>query len=113
MDYKIRVNRPCRLFIDGEEIQVLNELQLTKIDLAPGEYLRKVVAIDNSSIFDEVVLSISSSKVDLITLDTTGLEDARCNALPEGKFLFGNLWYIANEDKISVSVFEYDKDFRD
>ena len=111
MDYKIRVNRPCRLFIDGEEIQVLNELQLTKIDLAPGEYLRKVVAIDNPSIFDETVLSISSSKLDLITLDTTGLEVARRNALPEGEFLVGNLYYTANEDKISVSVSRYNKDF--
>ena len=45
--YKIRVNRPCRLFIDDEEMMILDENKLTKITLPEGEYLRKVVAIDN------------------------------------------------------------------
>lgn len=57
--YKIRVNRPCRLFIDDEEIQILEESKLTKISLPDGEYLRKVVAIDDRTIFDETVIVIN------------------------------------------------------
>ena len=51
--YKIRVNRPCRLFIDDEEVMILDEDRLTKLTLPEGEYLRKVVAIDNKTIYDE------------------------------------------------------------
>ena len=40
--YKIRVNRPCRLFIDDEEMMILDENRLTKITLPEDEYLRKV-----------------------------------------------------------------------
>ena len=31
--YKIRVNRPCRLFLDDKEIAILDELKLTKFEL--------------------------------------------------------------------------------
>ena len=43
--YKVRVNRPCRLYIDDEEVAILDELRLTKFELPEGEYLRRVVAM--------------------------------------------------------------------
>ena len=66
--YKIRVNRPCRLFIDDEELMTLKENELTKITLPEGEYLRKVVAEDDSTIFDEKVISLFHPIVDDIAL---------------------------------------------
>ena len=106
--YKIRVNRPCRLFIDDEEMMILDENRLTKITLPEGEYLRKVVAIDNKAIFDEAEITLSgSSKLDNITLDTTGLEEAKRNALPRDEFQVGDLMYKALEDDNGVAVAEY------
>ena len=103
--YKIRVNRPCRLEIDGDEIAVLDELKLTKISLPKGKYLRKVVAIDNNSLFDETEIEIcETSKLDNIILSTTGLEDAKRDALPEGEFQVGDLMYKASENSGGVSV---------
>ena len=103
--YKIRVNRPCRLFIDDEEVMILEESKLTKINLPEGEYLRKVVALDNSAIFDEVVIVLSgATKMDLITLSTEGLEDAKRNALPDGACKVGDLYFLASEDRLSVVV---------
>ena len=106
--YKIRVNRPCRLFIDDEEMMILDENKLTKITLPEGEYLRKVVAIDNKTIYDEAEITLSgASKLDNITLDTTGLEEAKRNALPKDNFQVGDLMYKALEDGISVAVAKY------
>ena len=106
--YKIRVNRPCRLFIDDEEMMILGENKLTKITLPEGEYLRKVVAIDNKAIYDEAEITLSgSSKLDTITLDTTGLEEAKRNALPKDKFQVGDLMYKALEDGSGVAVAKY------
>ena len=106
--YKIRVNRPCRLFIDDEEMMILDENKLTKITLPEGEYLRKVVAIDNKAIFDEAEITLSgSSKLDTITLDTTGLEEAKRNALPRDEFQVGDLMYKALEDGNGVAVAKY------
>ena len=106
--YKIRVNRPCRLFIDDEEMMILDENKLTKITLPEGEYLRKVVAIDNKAIFDEAEITLSgASKLDNITLDTTGLEEAKRNALPKEQFQVGDLMYKALEDGSSVAVAKY------
>ena len=98
--YKIRVNRPCKLFIDQEETQILDELDLVKIQLPKGEYLRKVISIDDSSIFDEAIIVLDgSSKIDIITLDTKGLDAAKANALPNTKFKIGNMYYQASIDK--------------
>ena len=93
--YKIRVNRPCKLFIDDEEIQILEESKLTKISLPDGEYLRKVVAIDDRTIFDEtvIVLTDTSSKLDNIILDIKGLNEARAIILQNGIFKVGELYY--------------------
>ena len=106
--YKIRVNRPCRLFIDDEEMMILDENKLTKITLPDGEYLRKVVAIDNSSIYDESKIVLSgASKLDTITLDTTGLKEAKrnaLNALPKEKFQVGDLIYEVAENNIGLVV---------
>ena len=107
--YKIRVNRPCRLFIDDEEMMILDENKLAKITLPEGEYLRKVVAIDNKAIYDEAEITLSgSSKLDTITLDTTGLEEAKRNALPKDKFQVGDLMYKALEDGSGVAVAKLD-----
>ena len=85
--YKIRVNRPCRLFLDDEEIAILDELKLTKFDLSEGEYFRKVVAIDNSLIYDEAIISLTgTSKAEDVVLDVNGLSQAKYEALPKGKF---------------------------
>ena len=106
--YKIRVNRPCRLFIDDEEMMILDGNRLTKITLPEGEYLRKVVAIDNKAIFDEAEIVLSgASKLDTITLDTTGLEEAKRNALPKEQFQVGDLMYKALEDGSGVAVAKY------
>ena len=55
--YKIRVNRPCYLYIDGEQVAFLREMQLEKITLPQGRYIRRVVALDNESIYDEKVIT--------------------------------------------------------
>ena len=103
--YKIRVNRPCRLFIDDEEIAILEELKLTKFTLPRGEYLRKVVAIDNDRIYDETEIILSgNSKLENLTLDTVGLDHAKLNALPMEKIQIGDLYYKATENKKGVAV---------
>lgn len=111
--YKIRVNRPCKLFIDQEETQILDELDLVKIQLPKGEYLRKVISIDDSSIFDEAIIVLDgSSKIDIITLDTKGLDAAKANALPNTKFKIGNMYYQASIDKKSVVLVDPEHPFR-
>ena len=106
--YKIRVNRPCRLFIDDEEVMILDENKLTKITLPKGEYLRKVVAIDNKAIYDEAEIVLSSaSKLDTITLDPIGLAEAKCNAMPKEPFQVGNLMYKVADDGKGVAVAKY------
>ena len=101
--YKIRVNRPCRLFIDDEELMTLKENELTKITLPKGEYLRKVVAEDDSTIFDEKVISLFHPKVDDIPLDAISLEEAKRNALPDEIFQ-SNLYFKPTKDRLSVVV---------
>lgn len=98
--YKIRVDRPCRLFIDEEEVMTLEKSKLTKIILPEGEYLRKVVAIDNTdALFDEKVVSLFQSKVDLIELNLKLQE-----ALPVRSFPNGQLNYEPSFDGLSVGV---------
>lgn len=101
--YKIRVNRPCRLFIDEEELMTLKENELTKITLPKGEYLRKVVAEDDNTIFDEEVISLFHPKVDDIALDAISLEEAKRNALPDEIFQ-SNLYFKPTKDRLSVVV---------
>ena len=101
--YKIRVNRPCRLFIDEEEVMSLKENELTKITLPEGEYLRKVVAEDDSTIFDEKVISLFHPKVDRIALDAISLEEAKRNALPD-EIYQSNLYFKPTKDRLSVEV---------
>ena len=69
--YKVRVDRACRLLIDEEEIQLLEPSKLTKIPLAKGEYLRKVIDINNDQIYNEAVIVLDQDKVDLISFDKT------------------------------------------
>ena len=70
--YKIRVNRACWLYLDEEKIQQLEANKIAKISLPEGEYLRKVVAIDDESICDEKELVLfGSSKVETIVLNSS------------------------------------------
>ena len=66
--YKIKVDKKCRLFIDDEEIQILEASKLAKIPLSKGEYLCKVVDYNNENIFKESVVALNYDKVDLISL---------------------------------------------
>ena len=100
--YKIRVDRPCRLFIDEEEVMTLEKSKLTKIILPEGEYLRKVVAIDNTdALFDEKVVSLFQSKVDLIELNLKLREALPADFYSDGPF---PLHYAPSFDRLSVVV---------
>jgi hypothetical protein len=102
--YKIRVNRPCRLFIDDEELMVLEESKLTKITLFEGEYLRKVVALDNDKVYNESILTlINHSKVEDVRLDLNDIKELKLDALKKGELQVGDLMYKYLDEK-SVSV---------
>ena len=66
--YKIKVDKKCRLLIDDEEIQIIEPAQLVKLPLPVGEYIRKVVAIDDDSVFDEAAIILEHDKADMISL---------------------------------------------
>lgn len=66
--YKIKVDRRCRLLIDDEEILIIESSQLVKLPLPAGEYIRKVVAIDDENVFDEAAIVLEHNKADLISL---------------------------------------------
>ena len=80
--YKIRVNRSSMLYIDDEEIKLLEANKIAKISLSEGEYWRKVVAVDDANIYDEKELILyGSSKLDNIVLDCGDLDkDIKSNA---------------------------------
>lgn len=68
--YKIRVDRKCTLFIDDEYYQDIEANKLTKISLPKGEYLRKVVDIEDESVYDETEIQlIEGSKLDDVQLN--------------------------------------------
>ena len=54
--------------IDDEEIQVIEPSILVKITLPIGEYIRKVIAIDDDTVFDEAAIVLEHDKVDIISL---------------------------------------------
>lgn len=66
--YKIKVDRKCKLLIDDEEIQIIEPSQLVKLPLPVGEYIRKVIAIDDNAIFDESTIVLENDKADIISL---------------------------------------------
>ena len=66
--YKNKVDKRCRLLIDDEEIQIIESSQLVKLPLPVGEYIRKVVDIDDDSVFDEAVIVLEHEKADVISL---------------------------------------------
>ena len=68
--YKIRVNQRCRLYIDDEELQILEPSKLVKVLLDKGEYLRKVVSLENESLYDEKnICLLGNSVLDDIKLE--------------------------------------------
>ena len=68
--YKLKVNRDCRLYIDEEEIQELKAGQLLKIPLPKGEYIRRVVDVENDQIFNEIIIVMEHDKAEIISLAT-------------------------------------------
>lgn len=56
--YKIKTNKTSRLFIDDEEVAMLEPAKLTKVPLPKGQYLRKVQDCENESVEDESTISI-------------------------------------------------------
>lgn len=68
--YKIRVDRKCTLFIDDEYFQDIEANKLTKISLPKGEYLRKVVDLEDENVYTETEIQlIDGSKLDDIQLN--------------------------------------------
>ena len=68
--YKIRVDRRCILFIDDEYYQDIEANKLTKISLPKGEYLRKVVDIEDENVYAETEIQlIEGSKLDDVQLN--------------------------------------------
>ena len=117
--YKIRVDRKCTLFIDDEYFQDIEANKLTKISLPKGEYLRKVVDIEDENVYAETEIQlIEGSKLDDVQLNdlfqaaekrrkaelSRRLEQAMREALPEGEFQVGDLMYKASEDSGGVTV---------
>ncbi len=73
--YKVRVNRACWLYLDDEKIQQLEANKITKISLPEGEYLRKVVTIDDESICDEKeLILLGTSKLETIVLNCSDVD---------------------------------------
>ena len=66
--YKVKVDRKCRLIIDDEEILVLEAKKLTKVPLPKGEYIRKVVDIEDDGNYKEDVLVMNQERAELIQL---------------------------------------------
>ena len=66
--YKIKVDRKCRLIIDDEEIQVLEAFKLIKVPLPKGEYIRKVVDIEDENNSKEDVLVLNQERAELIDM---------------------------------------------
>jgi hypothetical protein len=61
VQYKIRVNRACWLYLDDEKIQQLEAGKIAKISLSGGEYLRKVVDYENQDVYREDKIDISKN----------------------------------------------------
>lgn len=79
--YKIRVDRKCTLFIDDEYFQDIEANKLTKISLPKGEYLRKVVDIEDENVYDETEIQlIEGSKLDDVQLNDLFKSAARVKA---------------------------------
>lgn len=102
--YKIRVNRPCYLYIDDEQITTLEESKIVQISLPEGEYIRRVVAIDNPKVFNESIVSLFKyARVDDIYLDTCDMDLIKYKALLKGQLVMGDLVYkYLNDNNVSV-----------
>lgn len=65
--YKIRVNKDCKLFIDGEEYCVLKSGIVQKISLKNrGEYLIELFNLDKSERMIQKIVSLDRDKVDIV-----------------------------------------------
>lgn len=62
INYTIVVDQSCYLYLNNQLIQKLEADKKIKLSLTPGEYNRKVVAIDNPSSLNEEKITISADK---------------------------------------------------
>ena len=62
INYTIIVDQSCYLYLNNQLIQKLEADKKIKLSLTPGEYNRKVVAIDNPSSLNEEKITISADK---------------------------------------------------
>ncbi len=109
--YKVRVNRPCRLFIDDNDFGILDECLVREYLMPPGQYMRKVVSLDARWIEQEDVIGLSGeSMVDNIVLDTVDLMAAKMRALHGEKVEGDGLTYEKASSDDGVCVFECDDD---
>lgn len=61
--YKIKANKKSRLFIDDEEVAILEPSKLTKLPLSKGHYFRKVQDCENENVEDETTISINDCDI--------------------------------------------------
>ena len=61
--YKIKANKKSRLFIDDEEVAILEPSKLIKLPLPKGHYFRKVQDCENEKVEDETTISINDCDI--------------------------------------------------
>lgn len=67
--YKIRVNKNCKLFIDGKEYCILESGMVKKIPMKNrGEYLIELFNLEISERLIQKIVSIEQDKVDIVEL---------------------------------------------
>lgn len=76
INYKISVDQSCNLYLNNQLIRELEPDKIIKLSLAPGEYNRKVVAIDNPSLLKEEKITISADKTFMDDIELCEVLDA-------------------------------------
>lgn len=61
--YKIKANKKSRLFIDDEEVAILEPSKLIKLPLPKGHYFRRVQDCENEKVEDESTISINDCDI--------------------------------------------------
>ena len=63
VSYKIKANKKSRLFIDDEEVAVLEPSKVTKVPLRKGQYFRKVQDFEDTKNEDETAITIGDCDI--------------------------------------------------
>ena len=66
--YKVKVDKKSILYIDGNEVSVVEPNVLTSITLPQNEYIRTIVEYGNEANMKEDVICLTRDKAELITL---------------------------------------------